>query len=320
VCPICNKVESYLRIYNDGSDGTKRQNLANLLKTKISDPQVVGARNPWSAAKAFLKSGGFCPSDRYYMNIMLTSNPEEVFLFEAPPTVANPIANLQMGDIKDYRDFMHPIKGRNIYIEKIGGGRTAKYFPKPRAEISKLPDMKVLQRMYNLSDIDQLIDDPNVKFLRPSRFEDDSTTEIRVLPNWDFVASRKDPTMRKDWDEFGYIAFLTTIWWHYGIGKDEFEMLGRGELPFPFEATGEHNPPTEEDVPMFDEHYKADYRTDKEIDILMELSADSEPPTADATTPNPTGDADDPCYGLFEDGSIICDACEKAVGCKETSK
>lgn len=280
----------------------------------------LDSKEEWQDRQNELRSKGFIASARYYMNIILISDPSKVLLFEGPPTIGEGLAKLQGGENDDFVDFMHPIRGRNIYIEKIGGGRTPRYKVQPRVQVTALPDKSVLKRLYNLTDLEDLFDDRNVDFIRASQFDDDETTEIRVLPNWMFATAMKDPENKGRYEQKGYAYFLRTIYWHYGIGPDEMGMYINGDLRLPIgkttdellEGTEEGSPfgEGEEDVPFFDEDAKAA----KEIHTEERTASTSEDFIGE------TSAIEDLCFGDFDGESIVCEQCNRSKECRLASK
>ena len=314
VCPLCTRAKKFL--------------------------SNVDGREEFVEARSKLRSDGFMATKRYYMNVIVVSDPTTVRLFEAPPTIGEPLAKLQLGPNLDYVDFMHPTRGRNINIEKQGGGRRSKYKVIPRVAQTRLPDMAILKRMYDLEDLDQLLDDPNVEILRPSTgFQDDSITEIRVLPNWSFLKCMRDSEMRKMYEETGYSAFLRGIDWHYGISPDEFEMYCRGELPLPFEEvkkgktvvfekTGEDDIPFDlgqrEDPVVGDSNDRGMFGEDTSPGQVSNPAAPGPSDAVAPTAPAPKGSAPKvkvelPCFAAWESDGFFCEDCEHLAACKEAT-
>lgn len=314
----------------------------------------LDSKEEWQARQNDLRSKGFIAQARYYMNIILTSDPSKVLLFEGPPTIGEGLAKLQGGENDDFVDFMHPIRGRNIYIEKIGGGRTPRYKVQPRVNSTALSDKAVLKRLYDLDDLENLFDDRNVDFMRAAQFDDDETTEIRVLPNWKFVVSMKDPEMKVKYEQKWYAFFLRTLHWHYGVGPDEMAMYINGDLRLPIgKSTDELLADRKESSPFGgverDEGGKKGSKDRNEDDIpfgLGERPNDSSGTDSDGfgtesmghdgmvgeveaipfgddefvPAEAETGAIEDLCFGDFDKDSIVCEQCDKAKACEVVGK
>jgi len=300
-CFICDKVDRYL--------------------SKIDNPKE------WSSAKRELANEGFWPNERFYMNIIIIADdPLQVYVFEAPPTIGKPLAALQNGKNPDYVDFMHWERGRNIYIEKEGGGRFAKYKVVPRPNVAKIPDAKLLRHLTDLSmptaeSVMEIVSDPNIRFTRPSQFDDDSATEIRVMPNWAFIVAlnSKDPEKKEKYNNKLYPLFLRMVKWHYGVNPDEFEMYASGEIALPFLTAsqviegkeGAAGSPGEDDIPYEITNEDVNSGGDSAADAPIEDDLMSE------VESNPKGETmQDPCFGEHQEDSFFCEQCDRAEACK----
>lgn len=287
---------------------------------------------------------------KYYLNIITTDEPSKVQILEAGPKIVDPLVNYQMGSKKDYKDFMHPKRGRNIYIDKEGGvgARNATYDPTPRANISPLPDMNVLKHMYNLDEIDKLILEEDVKVIRPSRWEE-GTMEVRVLPNWHYVKALKDPEFKKKYLDKLYQFFFIEVLWHMGISDEELELYNTGQIdPFgefdddegiegeaptkaakkaksnPKKAKPKDETPEPDTGDVFDEDEVVD-ETDIDDELFDDVVDDEEEVVEDDGEDAdddllPVGD-ENPCFGNgYDPDDELCQECNEREACSKAMK
>jgi len=152
---------------------------------------------------------------KYYSNILMLSNPSEVIVLEYGEKIFNQLIAGQMDDLSEWKNFMHPAQGRNLYITKVKVGTEkweVDYKVEPRMSISALPDPSVLTRLYDITNIVALIESGKVSPVYQSKF-DFSKTEVRFLPSGD----RTKP-----------LLFFKQVAWHYKITKEEFEAVQKG--------------------------------------------------------------------------------------------
>ena len=152
---------------------------------------------------------------KFYSNIILLANPVEVVVLEYGEKIFNKLIAGQMDELSEWKNFMHPAQGRNLYVTKVKIGPEKKdvdYNVEPRMSISPLPDPSVLTRLYDMSNITALIESGKVKPVYQSKF-DFQKTEVRFLPSGD----KTRPLM-----------FFKLVLWHYNISKEEFEAVQKG--------------------------------------------------------------------------------------------
>ncbi len=152
---------------------------------------------------------------RYYSNVVFLSNPTEVVVFEYGDKIAKALVLAQNGPVTYNKDFMDPIKGRNVAITKISGGgdRRNVDYKVAFGEVSPLVDKSVLTKMNNLGAILQLIENGLRPFYQ-SKLQ--GTTEMRILQSW-LGAER-------------YWMFFKQAVYHYNITDEEFNAVLGGEL------------------------------------------------------------------------------------------
>lgn len=152
---------------------------------------------------------------KFYSNILMMANPSEVIVLEYGEKIFNKLIAGQMDSLSEWQNFMHPVRGRNLYITKVKVGPEKKdvdYNVEPRMSISQLPDPSVLTRLYDINNIMALIESGKVKPLYQSKL-DFQKTEMRFLPTGD----KTKP-----------LLFFKLVLWHYNISKEEFEAVQKG--------------------------------------------------------------------------------------------
>jgi hypothetical protein len=163
----------------------------------------------------------------YFSNIVFLADPSAIVVFEYGDKVFKQLLAMQMNADQGFKDFWHPIAGRWLIIERIQGATKEQvdYYVKPK-DPSKIPDMSVLSRMVNLSQISDLIKDGKAKSIYQSKLE--KTSIIRILPSW------LGP-------DFG-LKFFEKIDYHYNISEEDFRACLAGEVN-PVRITGSDSPP-----------------------------------------------------------------------------
>ena len=157
---------------------------------------------------------------RYYSNVIFLANPREVVIFEYGEKIFRQLIAGQMNPVSEWKDFMHPVSGRNLFITKIQGATREQvdYYVEPRLQATKLPDPSVLEALgkdkHNLSNIIQLLSNDTVKPIYQSKL--DKKTEVRLLPSW--LGPEK------------YVKFYEKVDYHFNISKEEFEATQKGLL------------------------------------------------------------------------------------------
>lgn len=172
-------------------------------ETPQDDPLKIKARRVNSKTK-------------YYSNVIFMTNPAEVIVLEYGDKIMNQLIAGQMDDLSEWKNFMHPSRGRNLYITKVKLGPAKKdvdYKVEPRMSVSPLPDPTVLTRLYDIFNITALITSGKVKPVFQSKF-DFAKTEVRFLPSGD----KTKPLM-----------FYTPAAWHYNVTPEEFAAIQRGD-------------------------------------------------------------------------------------------
>jgi hypothetical protein len=170
--------------------------------TPKNDPLKEKARNVNSKKK-------------FYSNIILLANPSEVVVLEYGEKIFNKLIAGQMDELSEWKNFMHPAQGRNLYVTKVKIGPEKKdvdYNVEPRMSTSPLTDPSVLTRLYDINNIMALIESGKVKPVYQSKF-DFQKTEVRFLPSGD----KTKPLM-----------FFKLVLWHYNVSKEEFDAIQRG--------------------------------------------------------------------------------------------
>jgi len=160
---------------------------------------------------------------KFYSNTVFMTNPSEVVIFEYGHKIWKQLLAGQADELSEWKDFFHPVTGRNILINKVPGGtpQQAEYFAEPRMTTSALVDPSVVTRMYNLFNVLDLYKDSNVKRVRQAQLPPNKT-EIRVLPSWEGPKSKR---------------YFVQIDWHFKLSADEFKAVLAGEVnPFSLAA------------------------------------------------------------------------------------
>lgn len=154
---------------------------------------------------------------RYYSNVIFPGvNPSQVAVLEYGDKIFGKLIGFQMDPNSDYKDWTHPVEGRNIFIKKIPGATKDKtsYDVIPRANRSKLMDMNVLGKLYQLDEVLSLIKSGDIKPVYQSKLEM-GDTETRVLPSWLGPGSN---------------VFYFPVNFHYGVTEEEFNAIQAGDL------------------------------------------------------------------------------------------
>lgn len=175
-------------------------------RSKPKDDPIKAVAKRYSAKK------------KYYSNIIFVAKPDEVHLLEYGDKIFNKLIALQADELSEYKNFMHPAQGRNIYISKIKVGPDVKdvdYDVQPRVAVTALQNAQVVLK--NIHDLDNIVPhliNGTVTPLPQSKFEFQKT-EIRVLPN----GNPHRP-----------LFFFKMVWWHEGITQEEFAAVQAGKF------------------------------------------------------------------------------------------
>jgi len=171
------------------------------------------------------RASAFNQKQRYYSNIVFISNPGEIVVLEYGKKLFDQLLAGQMGD-SEWKNFMHPTEGRNLFITKIQGmtREQVDYKVDPKFTPSPLsPEtMKLIKasKLVNLSDIMALIDSSKVKPVYQSKIFGNTPSggapkvEIRILPSW------LGPQTTK---------FFQLVYYHQ-ISSEDFKMVQAGKF------------------------------------------------------------------------------------------
>lgn len=244
----------------------------------------------------------------YYSNIILPSiNPSEVKIFEYGYKIWEQLMGLAVDPKSEYVDMMSHQRGRNVFINKHIPPikEQTSYKVEPRVAQTPLPDMSVVQRMYNLDDILALKENATEAFIFQTALTE-GRTEVRFLPSW---LGPKNT------------VFYVEVPYHY-MPQDEFDAIQRGEVnPFP-----ELLIPGKEEVIILQPQGAppttwAEYvaPTEKGTAVLPEKNPVVERKLVEESPPT----AEPGCIGTFVASSPLCtDRCAKLgfmERCKEKS-
>jgi hypothetical protein len=173
-------------------------------RSKSRDDPIKGVARRYSAKK------------KYYSNILFMAKPDEIVILEYGDKIFNKLIAAQMDKLSEWKNFMHPTQGRNLYITKIKIGPETKdvdYNVEPRLAISPLPNIQILNQLPNLDNIIADIEAGNIKPVPQSKFEF-AKTEVRILPSGDKTKPLK---------------FFKLAFWHENITKEEFDAVQAGK-------------------------------------------------------------------------------------------
>ena len=153
---------------------------------------------------------------KFYANVLLTTNPAEVLVFEYGKTIGDKLGIYEMDDSSELRGFSDPRKGRNIVIIRFPNPdkRKTRYDVEARLAISPILDMGVLDRLYNLDDIPALLK-AGLQPMYQSKLTA-QRTEVRWLPSW------LGPKFAS--------VFQVRYFIHYHTSEDGLAAINRGEF------------------------------------------------------------------------------------------
>jgi len=151
----------------------------------------------------------------YFSNILFLADPTQIVVFEYGDKIFKQLLAMQMNADQGFKDFWHPIGGRWMIVERIQGATKEQvdYYVKPK-DPTKLGDMSVLSKMYDLGQIVDLVKDNKVKSIYQSKLE--KTSIIRILPSW----LGPDYAMK----------FFEKVDYHYNISEEDFKACQAGEI------------------------------------------------------------------------------------------
>uniref|UniRef100_A0A6M3IUY1 Uncharacterized protein n=1 Tax=viral metagenome TaxID=1070528 RepID=A0A6M3IUY1_9ZZZZ len=256
----------------------------------------------------------------YFSNVVFLADPSTVIVFEYGDKIFKQLLAMQMNADQGFKDFWHPIVGRWMIIERIQGATKEQvdYYVKPK-DPTKLTDMSILSRMYNLSTITDLTKDGKVKPIYQSKLE--KTSIMRILPSW----------LGPDYG----LKFFEKIEYHYNISEEDFRACQAGEIN-PVRIGGVESVTKTEwkpigtepkwEVPPKQEVQPVPVRTVSKEEALWGVSG-GEPVAAPITTLGKTEESvpldDDElpaCYGEFDTTDPDCSVqkcAEWSEGCKQ---
>ncbi len=155
--------------------------------------------------------------------------------------------------------------------------------------VSAIPDINIIQKMYDLSNIIALIKSGKVKPLTQSKLG--PSTEMRFLPSW------LGP---------GIAKFFERVVYHWGISQEDFDAV----------QNGSYNPFTIKIPTVFPQ------------DVYAGVSATANPPTPPFVVEEDKPKEEDPqttvpmCYGQYdkdnEECTVECTRDGFGEGCKNT--
>lgn len=151
----------------------------------------------------------------YFSNTLFLADPTEIVVLEYGDKIFKQLLAMQMNADQGFKDFWHPIAGRWMILERIQGATREQvdYYVKPK-DPTKLVDMSVLSKMYDLGKIVDLVKENKVKSIYQSKLE--KTSIIRILPSW------LGP-------EFA-MKFFEKVDYHYNISEEDFKACQAGEI------------------------------------------------------------------------------------------
>lgn len=241
---------------------------------------------------------------KYYSNVLFIAKPDEVVLLEYGDKIFNKLIAAQMDDLSEWKNFMHPTQGRNLYITKIKIGPDRKdvdYNVEARMLVTPLPDLRLLTKIYDLNNIlapmelGKIIPTPQSKF-------DFQKTEIRVLPNGDKTRP---------------LFFYKLVFWHDNLTNEEFNAIQAGKYN---PVTGLYLTPSEivrSDADILSTKRPETSKVISNSDLLAEWGL-SEEDIKDETMPKEIeaeGSDEDMemdlgaepiCFGQYDKSNVVC--------------
>ncbi len=191
--------------------GTKKQpcRLCDLCK------EVLFNRSIPKEAPLRKRASSLNAKQHYFSNILFLADPTQVVVFEYGDKIFKQLLAMQMNADQGFKDFWHPIGGRWMIVERIQGATKEQvdYYVKPK-DPTRLGDMAVLSKMYDLGQIVDLVKENKVKSIYQSKLE--KTSIIRILPSW----LGPDYAMK----------FFEKVDYHYNISEEDFKACQAGEI------------------------------------------------------------------------------------------
>ena len=173
-------------------------------------------RSMRNAGKPIDRDKFYGKSIRYFSNILQPNSPSTVLIFNYSQSILQIMLQLIYDPMSEYKNILSPSEGRNVIIRKIPGTTklNTRFEVIPRANPSPLPDMKVLEKIYNLSDIPKNYEFYANHMLRQSSLPV-GNTEIRFLP---WLSGKYEK------------IFFFEIGFHFGISPETYKRIEDGEF------------------------------------------------------------------------------------------
>lgn len=238
--------------------------------------------------------------ERYYSNIIFLAEPTEIVVLEYGPKIFKQLLAMQMDETASWKDFMQPMTGRNLIIERMVGATREQtdYYVKPK-DPSKLTNMEVLNKLindpkYNLTNIIDNIESGGIKPLYQSKL--DKRVEIRILPSWlgpEYMAK-----------------FFQKVDYHYNISEEEFRATLAGEInPVRLVTALQEIPKKQEEKKPIPTAWGAKPSSTSVGGTSSYGVSKMEVPTPKSNVPDVSFDSDTdfpPCYGDYDEGDQEC--------------
>jgi hypothetical protein len=266
------------------------------------------------------KASSLNESLKFYSNIIFMTNPSEIVVFEYGKSIFDQLIAGQMDALSEWKQFMHPQFGKNLFITKIAGSTSSRptYHVEARAQASAIPDPSILQSLlkdprFNLTNIVANVAAGKVKTFYQSKLAT-QRTEVRFLPSW------LGPQTSK---------FYETVGYHYNVSQDDFEAIQRGEYDPLRElrstVLGAPTPPYEV-KPVYPNAYNPTQGSSVEPDPFEAWKSPVDAPVRSQEAPEreisslPTEEPP-PCYGDYADNdadcTVVCNDEGWMTSCKE---
>lgn len=148
---------------------------------------------------------------KYYFNAVLPQEPTQLVLLETGKKAGDDIIH----GIKNagWVDIAHPKagKGRELVITRRGQGReNTVYNVSPNLEKADwdVPNA-VLENLYNLDNILDLVNDPEINLVKVTVLKPDEKITFRICPPWDNGKNNRE--------------IYTIVWRHWGVTQSEID-------------------------------------------------------------------------------------------------
>lgn len=261
------------------------------------------------------KASSLNAKQHYFSNILFLADPTEVRVLEYGDKIFKQLLAFQMNPIKGAVDFWHPVAGRWCVIDRVQGATRDQvdYYVNAR-DPTKLTDMSVLGKMYNLGKIIDLVKEGTVKPIYQSKLE--KTVVVRFLPSW------LGP-------EYA-LKFFEKVDYHYNISEEDFRACQAGEInPIRIDGETEVKRETGVGVDMVESAARAggwgtatDPRTPQTTSQWSEFDSPTpikEIPKKEMPILEDEDESLPPCYGEYDQSDPNCSTTkcpEWSIGCK----